>query len=347
VLNINAGNNAEILGKCKTLREYMQYIERVRGYAAQMPIQEAVERAITECIREDILADFLKRNRAEAMKVSIYEYNEEQHLATVRSEGYEDGLSDGLERGISQGIVQSILELLEDFGEVPCEIKEKIIETTISKVNGVLGIDVDRETILNILSRLNFTVETSGDDIKVTVPLFREDMESYPDIAEEIIREYGYDHIESTLLKTSAITLGGLNDEQKKIEQLKNLLVGFAFNEMINYSFVSEKEYDVFGLDKNANEHKFIKLLNPLGEDLAVMRTSLSVIRYSISAPDSTTVSCISTQFLTFAPLPTLTPRNNTLFSTSPSITQPSAAIVFLTVAPAIYLVGLSSRILV
>ena len=128
VLNINAGNNAEILGKCKTLREYMQYIERVRGYAAQMPIQEAVERAITECIREDILADFLKRNRAEAMKVSIYEYNEEQHLATVRSEGYEDGLSDGLERGISQGIVQSILELLEDFGEVPCEIKEKIKE---------------------------------------------------------------------------------------------------------------------------------------------------------------------------------------------------------------------------
>ncbi len=130
VLNINAGNNAEILGKCKTLREYMQYIERVRGYATHMPIKEAVERAITECIREDILADFLKRNRAEAMKVSIYEYNEEQHLATVRSEGYEDGLSEGLERGISQGIsqgiMQSILELLEDLGEVPYEIRDKI-----------------------------------------------------------------------------------------------------------------------------------------------------------------------------------------------------------------------------
>ncbi len=128
VLNINAGNNAEILGKCKTLREYMQYIERVRGYAEQMPIKEAVERAITECIREDILADFLKQNRAEAIKVSIYEYNEEQHLATVRSEGYEDGLNEGLERGISQGIMQSILELLEDLGEVPCEIREKIKE---------------------------------------------------------------------------------------------------------------------------------------------------------------------------------------------------------------------------
>ena len=87
-----------------------------------------MERAITECIREDILADFLKQNRAEAIKVSIYEYNEEQHMAAVRSEGYEDGLSEGLERGISQGIMQSILELLEDLGDVPCEIREKIKE---------------------------------------------------------------------------------------------------------------------------------------------------------------------------------------------------------------------------
>ena len=126
VLNINAGNNAEILGRCKTLREYMQYIERVRRYAEQMSIDEAVERAVTECISEGILADFLKRNRAEAIKVSIYEYNEELHLATVRSEGYEDGLSDGLERGISQGIIRSILELLEELGTVPENVREMI-----------------------------------------------------------------------------------------------------------------------------------------------------------------------------------------------------------------------------
>ncbi len=128
VLNINAGNNAELLGKCKTLREYMQYIERVRGYAEQMPIDEAVERAITECIGEGILAEFLKRNRAEAIKVSIYEYNEELHLATVRQEGYEDGLSEGLERGITQGITQSIIEFLEELGDVPSELRAIILE---------------------------------------------------------------------------------------------------------------------------------------------------------------------------------------------------------------------------
>ncbi len=156
-----------------------------------------------------------------------------------------------------------------------CEIKEKVINTTISKVNAVLGIDVSKDVIIDILERLNFTIKTDGDNLSVTVPLYREDMESYPDIAEEIIREYGYDHIESTLLKTSAITNGGLNEAQKTHESLKKLLIGYGFNEMINYSFVSEKEYDLFELDKSSDEYKFIKLLNPLGEDLAVMRTSL------------------------------------------------------------------------
>ncbi len=155
------------------------------------------------------------------------------------------------------------------------EIKEKVIDTTFAKIDGVLGISVPKALIVDILERLCFKTKVEGDNISVTVPLFREDMESYPDIAEEIIREYGYDHIQSTLLKTCRITNGGLNDEQKKSEQLKNLLVGYGFNEMINYSFVSEKEYDLFGFDKNSDKYKFIKLINPLGEDLAVMRTSL------------------------------------------------------------------------
>ena len=155
------------------------------------------------------------------------------------------------------------------------EIKEKVISTTVQKVNAVLGIKVPSEEIVNILRRLDFGVTLNNDKLDVVVPLYREDMESYPDIAEEIIREYGYDNIVPTLLKTSAITNGGLTDAQKSHENLKNLLVGYGFNEMINYSFVSEKEYELFGLDKQSEQYKFIKLLNPLGEDLAVMRTSL------------------------------------------------------------------------
>ena len=72
-----------------------------------------------------------KQNRAEAIKVSIYEYNEELHLATVRQEGYVDGLVEGLEKGIQQGIQQGkaldILELLEELGEVSEELKDRIL----------------------------------------------------------------------------------------------------------------------------------------------------------------------------------------------------------------------------
>lgn len=124
VLNINAGNNDEILGNCRTLREYMQYTDKVRAYASQMSIEEAVECAITECINEGILAEFLKKNRAEAMEVSIFEYNEELHLANLRREGYEEGI----EQGIQQGKALDILELLSELGEVPDTLK-KIIES--------------------------------------------------------------------------------------------------------------------------------------------------------------------------------------------------------------------------
>lgn len=153
--------------------------------------------------------------------------------------------------------------------------ENKVIETTFDKVNGVLGITVPSDKIVEILKSLHFGVEVSGENLKVIVPLYREDMESYPDIAEEVIREYGYDKLVPTMLKTAAITSGGKTDEQKAADDIKDLLVGFGFNEIITYSFVSEKEYDLFGIDKSKEEQKFIKIINPLGEDMAVMRTSL------------------------------------------------------------------------
>ena len=159
----------------------------------------------------------------------------------------------------------------DEYDLIDAPIKEKVIETTFKKINGVLGIDVPKDTIINILERLNFKVDVNGDSIKVEIPLYREDMDSYPDIAEEVIREYGYDNIVPTLLATSAITNGGRNDAQQDVENLKNLLVGYGYSEMISYSFVSEKEFDLFGLDKSAK----IRLKNPISEDLAVMRTAL------------------------------------------------------------------------
>lgn len=104
MLNINKGHNPQILNSCKALSDYAEYVSRIRGYAESMPIEQAVEAAITECITEGILEEFLCRNRAEAKKVSIYEYNEEKIFRDLKEESREIGLELGLEEGRRQGI---------------------------------------------------------------------------------------------------------------------------------------------------------------------------------------------------------------------------------------------------
>ena len=103
LLNINPGHNKKLMKSCKTLKDYSEYVSRVRHYAENMDISDAVEQAITECIKEGILADFLMKNRAEAKKMSIYEYDEVKHMRQTREEGYEDGYNTGYDNGYGNG----------------------------------------------------------------------------------------------------------------------------------------------------------------------------------------------------------------------------------------------------
>jgi hypothetical protein len=91
VLNINSGNNAELLEKCKTLKDYSLYVERVREYAKEMPKEEAVDKAVDTCIKDGILADFLTKYRAEARSMSIFEYDEEREMELIRQAEKEAG----------------------------------------------------------------------------------------------------------------------------------------------------------------------------------------------------------------------------------------------------------------
>mgnify|MGYP001082585256 CR=1 len=103
MLNINAGHNEELMNSCHVLQEYARYVARVRKYVAEMPLDEAVERAVTECIREGILAEFLKKNRAEVVKVSIFEYDKEKEEKKLRKAEYEYGREQGREEGRIEG----------------------------------------------------------------------------------------------------------------------------------------------------------------------------------------------------------------------------------------------------
>lgn len=124
MLNINKGHNRKLMETCRTLQDYAEYTFRVREYAAEMPLDLAVEQAITECISEGILADFLRKNRAEAKKVSIYEYDEERHMRQAREEGMEEGYANGFSQGIEQGITQTVINLLKSGLLTDIQIRE-------------------------------------------------------------------------------------------------------------------------------------------------------------------------------------------------------------------------------
>lgn len=103
VLNINIGHNVDLLDACKTLKDYSEYVSRVRKYANKMTVEEAVDKTIDECIRENILREFLQKHRAEAKRMSIYEYNEEEHMRMEREEHFADGFEKGREEGREEG----------------------------------------------------------------------------------------------------------------------------------------------------------------------------------------------------------------------------------------------------
>ena len=125
--------------------EYAEYTARVRKYARELPVEDAVENAIVECIEEGILEDFLRKNRAEAKNMSIYEYNQEKHLRQEREasweEGREAGIREGREAGIREGREAGIREGRESG------ISESRRQTAINLSK--MGMDVEKQANRN------------------------------------------------------------------------------------------------------------------------------------------------------------------------------------------------------
>ena len=104
MLNVNEGHNKELMEQCQTLKEYAIYVARVRKYTSEMNLNDAVARAIGECIKEGILVEFLRKKRSEVNMVSILEYDKEWEEKKLRKAEYEAGRSEGIEIGKSEGI---------------------------------------------------------------------------------------------------------------------------------------------------------------------------------------------------------------------------------------------------
>ena len=90
--------------QCQILREYAIYVARVRKYAKYMQLETAVQKAVDECIQEEILEEFLRKNRAEVIAVSIFEYDKVEEERKLRKAEFEAGEQSGIQKGIQEGI---------------------------------------------------------------------------------------------------------------------------------------------------------------------------------------------------------------------------------------------------
>ena len=146
-LNINQGYNEELMERCRTLREYSEFVARIRRYAAgETAIEEAVDRAVTECIAEGILADFLRSQRAEVVAVSIFEYNEEEELKKFGRAEYRSGEI--------KGKAESVILALEIKGPVSEQMKKRIFsERDISLLEDWMRMAIEADTVEAFLVR--------------------------------------------------------------------------------------------------------------------------------------------------------------------------------------------------
>lgn len=144
------------------------------------------------------------------------------------------------------------------------------IKFDVDWINSFLGSDISKEQMTKILVSLKFGIE----DDYIIVPSFRADVEGEADIAEEIARIYGYDKIPSHMFKGETAQ-GKYSDIQKFRNKINDALLSMGVNEIMTYSFMSPKEYDLIMLDKDAKERNGVVISNPLGEDTSTMRTTI------------------------------------------------------------------------
>ena len=126
LLNISGTNNRKLKEACRTLRDYAIYTDKIRGYTEAMELPEAVDRAINECIEEDVLRDFLMEYKAEARAMSIFEYDQERHMQQEREAGIEKGERQLLRRLVQKKLAKGMN--IADIAEALEETEERIRE---------------------------------------------------------------------------------------------------------------------------------------------------------------------------------------------------------------------------
>ncbi len=207
---------------------------------------------------------------------------------TARKLGVRTEASGRFERGVDiinvKYAMERCLQLVDELGagevidgEVDCNQglpEKRELNVRVSDVNALLGLTIDANEMVRILNSL--CIETTLNDgvLNCLVPSFRDDIEGRADIAEEVMRIYGYDHIVGTPMN-GAVTRGKKLPERIKADKIKSCLIANDFNEITTYSFIGSKAIDVLNLAEDDARRKCVTILNPLGDEYSTMRTQL------------------------------------------------------------------------
>ncbi len=161
-------------------------------------------------------------------------------------------------------VVEGVIDIL-NYVPHPTTLKLRA-----DKINALLGTDIAADEMVSILRSIGFTVE--GDD--VTVPSWRADVVHFSDLAEEVARFHGYNNIPTTLMRGDT-TLGGFSPKEEVERSLGALCRSMGYSEIITYSFISPTYYDKIRLPQDSPLRSSLKIMNPLGEDTSIMRTTV------------------------------------------------------------------------
>lgn len=161
--------------------------------------------------------------------------------------------------------------------------EERVINVTTDKIMSLIGVDVPDEKIVSILNSLGLETVANGKELTVKVPSIRDDIEGRADLAEEVMRIYGYDHIIGRPMRGEVVR-GKKLPERIKCDKIKALLCGAGAREIATYSFISSSALDTLLLDKDDERRKQIKIINPLGDEYSTMRTQLTTSMLTVLA---------------------------------------------------------------
>ena len=190
----------------------------------------------------------------------------------------------GIDPNLCEIAVNRVCQLIEETnsgqvikGEIDVykkEKKEDQIDLRPASVNKLLGIDIETKEMMGYLNGLGLKSKVENGLIKTTIPTFRLDLEIEADLIEEIGRMYGFHNIESKPL-VGVLTRGEKPYGRRIEDRAKSIINGLGLNEVMTYSFISPKAFDKINLREDSELREYIRLINPLGEDYSVMRTTL------------------------------------------------------------------------